>query len=166
MANTDWDPGRKTAGFGVNSRWAWRPKLQTRLSDDQSKPLNNFKKIYWKLTVPVLPSWTSVFPRTLNLQSIRQNIVPRSIVYLVYDVILPSHRGTYRELTLQYNPTSEVNTENPLGSGHISPYIPPLLLIQIQYCSQRGAYGESTLTSEGRTEIGHKVTFRNDLMSV
>ena len=25
------------------------------------------KVIYWKLTVPVLPSWTSVFPRTLNL---------------------------------------------------------------------------------------------------
>ena len=25
------------------------------------------KVIYWKLTVPVLPPWTSVFPRTLNL---------------------------------------------------------------------------------------------------
>ena len=25
------------------------------------------KVTYWKLTVPVLPPWTSVFPRTLNL---------------------------------------------------------------------------------------------------
>ena len=33
-----------------------------------SQPLYHFiKEIYWKLNVPVLLSWTNVFPRTLNL---------------------------------------------------------------------------------------------------
>ena len=89
--------------FKLNS-WTWKlfpsPK-NTQLARDLSafipSIISFLKVIYWKLTVPILPSWKSVFPRTLNL--CREHTTKYS-PQGVYNVILPSQRGTYGESTL------------------------------------------------------------------